>query len=195
MTSKMIEHATAHAHFRGLLSVELEKPFNKDIDMLLNTHAHVIFLSKTYALHHLPQLPGTDGDIQQHPSSSLDRYAHFLKEFHKTKAPHCALLVLAVGAEGALCSLKQGGEVARWSVHPVPTAKIVDSSGAGDSFLASMIFSIASFCNTTSDSNQSLAAITAHHAATFLQYSCAVAANKIQQVSFHGVLPLPSAKL
>ncbi|CAO3584131.1 unnamed protein product [Absidia cylindrospora] len=132
-----------------IISVELEKPDRPDIDLLLSK-GDVVFFSKLFA--------------------QTRQYDH-PRDFLRSIQPQCksgATLFCTWGEGGATC-LSSSGEILHASALPVH--KVVDSVGAGDTFIAGIIFCLCRKVNTL----------------TALKFACEMASRKVTMVGFNGL--------
>ncbi|KAI8086398.1 putative PfkB family kinase [Halteromyces radiatus] len=137
-----------------IISVELEKPDRPDIDLLL-PKGDVVFFSKLFA--------------------QTRQYNH-PKDFLQAIRPQCkssAKLFLTWGEQGASCLL-ENGEIIHASAMPIH--QVVDSVGAGDTFIAGIIFCLCRKLNVL----------------TALKFSCELASRKVTQNGFNGLAKLMS---
>ncbi|GAN11357.1 ketohexokinase [Mucor ambiguus] len=130
------------------ISVELEKPDRPHIDILL-TRGDVVFFSKLYA-----------------EKRGYDEATDFLRDFQARCKPG-AILFCTWGAQGATCLFK--GDILHSSA--LAQAQVVDTVGAGDTFIAGVIY-----CMTRG-----------HTLLTTLKFSCEMASRKVSRSGFDGL--------
>ncbi|OAD08047.1 hypothetical protein MUCCIDRAFT_131707, partial [Mucor lusitanicus CBS 277.49] len=130
------------------ISVELEKPDRPHIDILL-TRGDVVFFSKLYA-----------------EKRGYDEATDFLKDFQARCKPG-AILFCTWGAQGATCLFK--GEILHSSA--LAQAQVVDTVGAGDTFIAGVIYCMSR----------------GHTLLTTLKFSCEMASRKVSRSGFDGL--------
>ncbi|CAO3679383.1 unnamed protein product [Rhizopus stolonifer] len=126
------------------ISVELEKPDRPHIDSLL-ARGDIVFFSKLFA----------EKRGYKDPSKFLYNY--------QTKCKSDAILFCTWGANGATCLYKQN-----FFHSPAPRVKPVDNIGAGDTFVAGVIFCMSQ----------------GHTVQTALKFACEIASKKVAQHGF-----------
>ncbi|KAF7732512.1 hypothetical protein EC973_003258 [Apophysomyces ossiformis] len=133
------------------ISVELEKPDRENIDLLM-PKGDVVFFSKLFA--------------------EKRGYVH-PKDFLKAMIPKCkpqSILFCTWGAQGATCvQAVPRGEFMHASALPIH--QVVDSVGAGDTFIAGIIFCLSRGLGLLSS----------------LKFSCELASRKVAQSGFDGL--------
>ncbi|KAI8387530.1 Ribokinase-like protein [Blakeslea trispora] len=135
-----------------IISIELEKPDRPDIDLLLPL-GDIVFFSKLYAQHHGYQTP-----------------ASFLTDLEKRLSPN-ATAFCTWGAEGAVVFDNKTKQT--WHALPATVDKVVDSVGAGDTFIAGIIYHMTCFDISLEKA---------------LEFACHLATKKVSQQGFHQLL-------
>ncbi|CAG8503815.1 2966_t:CDS:2 [Ambispora gerdemannii] len=120
--AKMMDHTdTKEWRNRCIISVELEKPHRKGLEDLMH-RADVVFFSKVFA-----------------EGKGYDRAGDFLQ----VMGPYCkktASLFCTWGSSGASCFHNPTQKLFSASALPIPS--VVDSVGAGDTFIAGVIYGL-----------------------------------------------------
>ncbi|KAI8363831.1 ketohexokinase [Choanephora cucurbitarum] len=135
-----------------IISVELEKPDRPDIDLLLPL-GDIAFFSKLYAQHHGYQTP-----------------ASFLSELEKRLCPN-AIAFCTWGAESAVAFNNKTKQT--WHALPPPVDEVIDSVGAGDTFIAGVIYHMTHFDASLEEA---------------LEFACHLATKKVSQQGFQQLL-------
>ncbi|KAI8344701.1 Ribokinase-like protein [Chlamydoabsidia padenii] len=131
------------------ISVELEKPDRPDIDLLL-PKGDVVFFSKLFA--------------------QTRNYSH-PRDFLQSIQPQCksgATLFCTWGEDGATCLTNTGNLL---YAPALPVHQVVDSVGAGDTFIAGVIFGLCRKLDTF----------------TALRFACEMASRKVGKTGFNGL--------
>ncbi|CAO3647277.1 unnamed protein product [Cunninghamella echinulata] len=134
------------------ISIEMEKPDREDIDLLLSK-GDVIFFSKLFA----------ERRGYNHPNDFL--------RFIKHQCKPSAILFCTWGEQGATCLLNNGKLI---HASALPVHEVIDTVGAGDTFIGGIIFCLSHKLN----------------ALTALKFSCEMASRKVAQKGFDGLVEI-----
>ncbi|CAG8441462.1 1447_t:CDS:2 [Diversispora eburnea] len=150
--TKMIDYIDTMAWRKNtIISVELEKPYRKGLENLMQ-RADVLFFSKVFA----------EGKGYDHASDFLQVMSPFCKD--------TAHLFCTWGNSGAMCFYNPIQKLYSSSALPIPS--VVDSVGAGDTFIAGAIYGLSQEMSQEG----------------CLKFACELAGRKCAQIGFDGVV-------
>ncbi|CAO3629412.1 unnamed protein product [Cunninghamella blakesleeana] len=132
-----------------VISIEMEKPDRENIDLLL-PKGDVLFFSKLFA----------ERRGYNHPNDFL--------RFIKQQCKPSATLFCTWGESGASAFLSNGKLI---HASALPVHDVIDPVGAGDTFIAGIIFCLSRKLNTL----------------TALKFACEIASRKVAQKGFDGL--------
>nr|CAG8472440.1 3131_t:CDS:2 [Entrophospora candida] len=150
--AKMIDYIdTKEWRSKAMVSVEMEKPYRRNLEVLMH-RADVLFFSKVFA----------EGKGYNDAGNFLQIMAPFCK--------NTAYLFCTWGSSGAMCYHNPTQMLYNSSAFPIPN--IVDSVGAGDTFIAGVIYGL------TQELSPDVC----------LKFACELAGRKCAQIGFNKVV-------
>ncbi|KAL1895218.1 hypothetical protein Sste5346_005363 [Sporothrix stenoceras] len=167
-TLKCIKHLISRRNTNNnvTISVEVEKPGREGLRDLAAL-ADVVFYSKTWA-----ESEGYDS-----AEACLCGEAASL--------PQASLLLCTWGAKGAAALVPgSGGSIVNCPASPVPAANVVDAVGAGDTFVAGILYKLSAVGRQHKSTRLDIDDDTARDALTF---AVGLATRKIQMDGFQGL--------
>ncbi|CAJ0640450.1 3081_t:CDS:2 [Entrophospora sp. SA101] len=150
--AKMIDYIdTKEWRSKAMVSVEMEKPYRRNLEVLMH-RADVLFFSKVFA----------EGKGYNDAGNFLQIMAPFCK--------NTAYLFCTWGSSGAMCYHNPTQMLYNSPAFPIPN--IVDSVGAGDTFIAGVIYGL------TQELSPDVC----------LKFACELAGRKCAQIGFNKVV-------
>jgi len=168
-TLEMVRRARKTSGVSYILSVELEKTYLPQHEVcLLAAEADIIFFSKDWVVKNA--MPADAGAPEACDDSVIVAALQTAAaKFRSTAAARTRLLICGWGSKGAFALDATTGK--HYFEAAARVDSVVDSVGAGDTFIATSIFALAKGCDIQA----------------VLKCACAVAGGKVAQVGFSGL--------